>query len=86
MYEILLTRKAQKFYEKADEELTSQLNECFDDLSQSPYQGSDVKKLKGNFLGYWRYRIGDFRVVYRVDEKNKIITIFLIAHRRDMYR
>ncbi|WP_425213569.1 type II toxin-antitoxin system RelE family toxin [Tumidithrix helvetica] len=86
MYEILMTRKAQKFYDKAENELVLQLNECFDNLSQNPYQGSDIKKLKGNFLGYWRYRIGDYRVVYLVDEKSKNITIFLIAHRKDVYR
>ncbi|CAN1208570.1 Plasmid stabilization system [Tumidithrix helvetica PCC 7403] len=81
-----MTRKAQKFYDKAENELVLQLNECFDNLSQNPYQGSDIKKLKGNFLGYWRYRIGDYRVVYLVDEKSKNITIFLIAHRKDVYR
>ena len=54
MYEILLTRKAQKCYDKAAAELISELNQCFDNLSQSPYQGSDIKKLKGNFFGYWR--------------------------------
>lgn len=86
MYEIMPTRKAQKFYAKAAPSLVSELNQCFDNLSQNPYQGSNIKKLKGELLGYWRYRIGDYRVVYQVDEKSKNITILLIAHRKDVYR
>jgi mRNA interferase RelE/StbE len=86
MYEISMIRKAQKFYDKASNELVVQLNDCIEKLSQNPYKGSDIKKLKGNYLGYWRYRIGNYRVVYSIDERNKNITIFLIAHRKDAYR
>ena len=46
MYEIMPTRKAQKFYAKAAPSLVSELNQCFDNLSQYPYQGSNIKKLK----------------------------------------
>ena len=86
MYEILMTRKAQKFYEKASDELVVQLDDCLDNLSQNPYKASDIKKLKGNYLGYWRYRIGNYRVIYLVEEEKKNITIFLIAHRKEAYR
>ncbi len=81
-----MTRKAQKFYEKASDELVVQLNDCLDNLSQNPYKGSDIKKLKGNYLGYWRCRVGNYRVIYLVEEEKKNITIFLIAHRREAYR
>jgi len=86
MYEISMTRKAQKFYDKASNELVVQLNDCIENLSQSPYKGSDIKKLKGKYSGYWRYRIGSYRVIYLIDEGNKNITIFLIAHRKEAYR
>jgi mRNA interferase RelE/StbE len=86
MYEISMTRKAQKFYEKASDDLVVKLDDCIDNLSQNPYNGSDVKKLKGNYLGYWRYRIGNYRVIYLVEEEKKNITIFLIAHRKEAYR
>ena len=48
-----MTRKAQKFYEKASDELAVQIDDCIDNLSQNPYKGADIKKLKGNYLGYW---------------------------------
>ena len=86
MYEVSMTRKAQKFYEKASDELAVQIDDCLDNLSQNPYKASDIKKLKGNYLGYWRYRIGNYRVIYLVEEEKKNITIFLIAHRKEAYR
>ena len=86
MYEISMTRKAQKFYEKASDELAVQIDDCIDNLSQNPYKGADIKKLQGNYFGYWRYRIGNYRVIYYVEEEKKNITIFLIAHRKEAYR
>jgi mRNA interferase RelE/StbE len=86
MYEIALSRKAQKFYDKASDELISRLYKCFDDLSQDPYKSPNIKKLKGDLEVSWRYRVGDYRVVYTVDEQNKNIIVSVIAHRRESYR
>jgi mRNA interferase RelE/StbE len=86
MYEIALSRKAQKFYDKASDELIGRLHKCFDDLSQDPYKSPNIKKLKGDLEISWRYRVGDYRVVYIVDEQNRNILISIIAHRRESYR
>ncbi|WP_442949997.1 type II toxin-antitoxin system RelE family toxin [Nostoc sp.] len=45
-----------------------------------------MKRLKGDFAGLFRYRVGVWRVVYKVDEEQQLITILLIAHRSDIYR
>lgn len=34
----------------------------------------------------WRIRVGDYRVLYRLDDKNRIVTIVSVGHRRDVYR
>ncbi|MGO8789576.1 MAG: type II toxin-antitoxin system RelE family toxin [Terriglobia bacterium] len=33
----------------------------------------------------WRLRVGDFRVVYEIDDKQRNVTVFHIGHRRDVY-
>jgi mRNA interferase RelE/StbE len=43
-----------------------------------------VKKLRGS-EGY-RIRVGDYRVIYTIDDRNAAITIALVAHRREAYR
>ncbi len=53
-------------------------------LAQDP-QGLG-KPLKGDFEGYWRYRWGDYRVIYRIAHKEILILVLRIAHRKDIYR
>ncbi|OYD15769.1 hypothetical protein CH333_05025 [candidate division WOR-3 bacterium JGI_Cruoil_03_44_89] len=50
-------------------------------LSQNPYKG---RQLKGKYKGFWRMRIGDYRVVYRIIQKD--VVIVTVGHRREMYK
>ena len=86
MYDLVLTRKAQRFYEQADISLVERLNRCFEQLRQNPYEHPNIKPLLGSFAGSFRYRIGDWRVIYRVEQENQIIAVLLIAHRSEVYR
>lgn len=43
------------------------------------------KPLKGEFLGYWRYRWGDYRVIYKISEQEILIIVLRISHRKDVY-
>lgn len=42
--------------------------------------------LKGDHEGYWRWRIGDFRVVARIEDERVLILVVRVAHRREVYR
>ena len=44
------------------------------------------KPLTGDFQGYWRYRWGDYRVIYRIAEREILITVLRISHRKDVYK
>jgi mRNA interferase RelE/StbE len=43
------------------------------------------KPLKGEFQGYWRYRWGDYRVIYKISEREILITVLRISNRKDVY-
>jgi mRNA interferase RelE/StbE len=43
------------------------------------------KKLSGSVNNFWRIRIGDYRVIYTIDDEIKIIDIQKVGHRRDIY-
>ncbi len=43
------------------------------------------KPLKGEYQGYWRYRWGDYRIIYRISEREILIIILHISHRKDVY-
>ncbi|MEW6714819.1 MAG: type II toxin-antitoxin system RelE/ParE family toxin [Nitrospirota bacterium] len=43
------------------------------------------KKLKGSG-SKWRIRVGDYRVLYEIDDLQKIVKVYRIAYRREVYR
>ena len=57
MYELVLTRDAQKFYERADSPLARRLNRCFENLGENPYNHPNIKRLRGTLSGYLRFRV-----------------------------
>ncbi len=85
MYEIILTKEAQRFYEKADVILVRKMNRCFQQLETNPYNHPNIKALKGPLIGAFRFRLGDWRVIYRIDKSKKQVIILLIVHRKNAY-
>lgn len=44
------------------------------------------KPLTGEKVGLWRYRVGAYRVVCRIDDERLSVLVLRIAHRKDVYR
>lgn len=53
------------------------------DTSEPRIQG---QALSGSQDGYWRYRIGDYRMIVEIEDGNLLIIAISIAHRREVYR
>ncbi len=43
------------------------------------------KSLQGNLTDKWRYRVGDYRILAKIEDDIVVITIVEIGHRRDVY-
>lgn len=46
----------------------------------------DIRKLKGEWLGYYRIRKGKLRIIFTIDKENKIIFIERIDYRGEVYK
>ena len=46
---------------------------------------SQHQALKGDYAGYYRYRIGDYRIIYSVDDELVQVFVMAIAHRSEAY-
>jgi len=46
----------------------------------------DAKKLVGGGGNDWRVRVGEYRIVYEIDDQAQTVTVMRVAHRRDVYR
>ena len=86
MFKIELSRKAAKFYQKADTVTAKRLNLAFSRLAEDPFQQYNIKKLSGELKGSYRLRLGDMRIIYSVDEAKNIVYIEVIGFRGDIYK
>ena len=54
-------------------------------LKENPYYGNNIKKLKGNYAGLYRYRLGDYRLIYSIDEDEQMVFMLHAVQRKDAY-
>jgi mRNA interferase RelE/StbE len=47
---------------------------------------ADIRKLKGEWKGFYRLKIGQIRVIFSIDDKNKILKVHEIGFRGDVYK
>lgn len=84
--EVILSPKAFHQLERiaeADEKLARIIRKH---IGKLPSQYHLDKQLKGShFEGLRRHRVGDYRILYRVEHRKLIISIVAIAHRREAY-
>jgi mRNA interferase RelE/StbE len=56
---------------------------AYESLKQNPVSGV---KLHGQLKGYYKYRVGDYRVIYRFDTKTSTVRVVKIEHRQGVYK
>lgn len=44
------------------------------------------KAMAGEYAGHWRYRVGDYRVIARIEDGRMVIVVVTLGHRREVYR
>ena len=82
-YFLEIKRSAQKELDALDDALFARIDHKILALAANP-RPPGCKKLKG-YADHWRLRVGDYRVVYIIDDSTKQILITRIAHRRHAY-
>ena len=55
-------------------------------LRENPFFGPNIKKLKGEYKDVYRFRIGDYRLFYKISEETVIVFILDIEARKDAYK
>ncbi|MGA2583852.1 MAG: type II toxin-antitoxin system RelE/ParE family toxin [Tepidisphaeraceae bacterium] len=85
MFELILSPEAQAFFASADPPLARKLARCFRQLEHDPRRHNNIKRLSGKLAGRLRYRLGDWRVIYRVDDHTRQVHVLVIAHRSEIY-
>ena len=84
-YRILIDPRAAKQLESLPKSLVPRIDRALLALREKP-RPVGVKRLRGKLREGWRIRVGDYRVLCRIDDVARDVRIFDIGHRRDIYR
>jgi mRNA interferase RelE/StbE len=82
-YSLEIKRLAQKELDALDDAIFSRIDRKILALADDP-RPAGCEKLKG-YKDLWRIRIGDWRVVYVIDDHAKLVSVARIAHRSEIY-
>jgi mRNA interferase RelE/StbE len=78
MYKVVLVEAAKEFYVTCRSSDVKKINKAIEYLTLSPRFHPNIKPLKGSLVGLYRYRAGDLRLIYSIEDKKLIISIINI--------
>ncbi len=84
-YEIRILKPAEKELKQADKSVAKRVIDRVKWLAEN-YDNVKPLPLSGNLVGFYKLRIGDFRVIYEPVEGERVIIIHHIGHRKDIYK
>jgi len=83
LYSVVILRRAQKELAALPASAYADVRDAIRSLAQEA-RPLGCRKLTGR--DGWRIRVGDFRIVYDVDDTQRTVTVLHVGHRRDVYR
>jgi mRNA interferase RelE/StbE len=82
-YKPIFTRNFTKEFDKLPRNLKEKTLEALEKAAETPYAGI---KLRGKLEGLWRWRVGKYRVIYTIDEKEKKAVFLDVGLRKSIYK
>ena len=84
-YTIHLERRAEREFRRLPREVIRRIDAMFRQLASNP-RPVGVVKLSGRTASGWRVRVGEYRILYQIDDSRNRIDVYRIKHRREAYR
>lgn len=84
MYRVLLERAAERDLRRLSAEIHDRIIRAIQGLVRNP-RPPGCRKLTGT-ENDWRIRVGDYRVVYDIEDAVRVVRVMRVRHRRDVYR
>jgi mRNA interferase RelE/StbE len=85
MYRVRLLDAATRELAKLDKSVARRIVERVNWLAEN-LESVQPKALTGEFEGLFKFRVGDYRVVYELIHNEQMIIVHVIGHRREIYR
>ncbi len=86
MYKVMATKEFLKSLKKLDKGVQRLIKRYIENnIQNSEDPRAKGKPLQYNLSGYWRYRIGDYRLICEINDKEVIIILIDVGYRKDVY-
>ena len=85
MYDVVFSDRAQSDIRRLDRATAQRVIGKLRWLAEN-FEATKLTALTGPEQGRFRLRVGDYRVVYAVDQKKREIEVYRVRHRREVYR
>ena len=82
---LIYSEKFLKEVKKIDKPVQKKIFDYMDEVAKLDDPRVRGKALVGNLAGFWRYRVGDYRVLCRIKENELIIFVVEVGHRKEIY-
>jgi mRNA interferase RelE/StbE len=84
LYELIIKPTAEKCLDKLPRPIRQRVVDALKHLQNNPRPTGAIKLVGEE--NFWRIRIGNYRVVYEIHDKQLLILVLRVAHRKDAYR
>ncbi len=88
MYSVELSKTAEKQLKKLYKTNRKEFNtivKFIDELDNTTNPKMQGKALQGNLKGFWRYRVGDYRIIVEIIDDKVCILVLEVGHRKEIY-
>ena len=83
VYQVVVLPKAFEDLSKIDKTVAKRITDKITWLSEN-IENVTPLSLKGDFSGLYKLKVGDWRIIYDIDQKKKVITVHKIGHRKEV--
>ncbi|MEE9585581.1 MAG: type II toxin-antitoxin system RelE/ParE family toxin [Nitrososphaerales archaeon] len=81
-YEAVFLNTFLKQFKKLSEDLQERVKQRVQELAENPYLGL---RLRGQLKGFWKDKVGDYRIIYKVEESTRRIVFHDVGLRKKVY-
>ncbi|HQW86046.1 MAG TPA: type II toxin-antitoxin system RelE/ParE family toxin [Flavobacteriales bacterium] len=85
MYELFISRQAIKDLEALPTNAVVKVTKAIEGLRMEP-RPAGCKKLKGQREYLWRIRVGNYRIIYDIKDKIRVVEVREVGDRKEVYR
>ena len=82
-YRLLYSEESRGLIRRLHPEIKTIIRTCLKRLTDNPHAG---KRLERELSGYVSFRAKQYRIIYKIDEEERIVEIHYVGHRKDIYQ